>query len=387
MLHKKKSIRQQRLALCLLALLVLLPTGESAAEISGGAPNQWQDRCISAVNSMAEDAPLMSLYRTTFREAWSAPPASREDYQKKLDRLQQQITENWVNTLRPAVEAGHLPSIHYLLDFRTEGKGLLDLDDRETLTTALYEAGFPLASKPIPNDARSRGFFGNHKLPPTPYPAKRELTAMQSERFQEREQRYRGVEEFEGEYITHADSAKLRSAYIEALRWSAVRGNSASWSLLESTYGMIADDWGGGVEYRIEQYAWLEFTKRLWGGPPGDEYNVPAMEQEDLGESFENSLDLARARELANEYMEVLWPRRIEGDATKGFCALQPQFASDPAPYADEPPLLRVLAMPTPPADPKQRPAGPRMIKIQPTNKNCDPTNPQEWMRNRCGGY
>ena len=32
MLHKKKSIRQQRLALCLLALLVLLPTGESAAE-------------------------------------------------------------------------------------------------------------------------------------------------------------------------------------------------------------------------------------------------------------------------------------------------------------------------------------------------------------------
>lgn len=81
----------------------------------------------------------------------------------------------------------------------------------------------------------------------------------------------------------------------------------------------------------VERHAWLELDERVWRerGRTGTS-NVPGMRQDRLVEELPSEEDRREAVALAERYVEVLWPRRIEGDA----CRLLPQFDRDPDPYA-----------------------------------------------------
>lgn len=63
--------------------------------------------------------------------------------------------------------------------------------------------------------------------------------------------------------------------------------------------------------------------------------------------------EISRARELGKRYVKALWPRRIKRNQPEEVCRLQPQFASDPAPYSNLQPVLRVLELPKPPKGPE----------------------------------
>ncbi len=312
-----------------------LPMDEPVAGVSFAPSNRWQNSCIRAeegIEAPTYGPPLLNKMRWRLR--WG-----------KATKL-----------LRSGVDAGHLPSIHYLLSFPDRGleeAGLPSIDDREALTKALFEAGFPLASKPGTEDAFTGGFQGNHDHPPRPPVFSKRMSEEQRaelmRHFHVRDAYYRS----RGEYITHAESAELRRAYIESKRWSAARGDTSSWRELVQAYGWIADSFGGGVEFRIEQYALSELLKKLDGHEP--QYNAHALTQEHLTYMYLSESEVSRARELGKRYVKALWPRRIKRDQPEEVCRLQPQFASDPAPYSNPPPVLRMLEMPKPPKDPKPR--------------------------------
>jgi hypothetical protein len=341
---RKSTTRLEHLsvALWLATLFASLPIDESVAQAPFAPSNTWQDQCVRAVTHIADfsvgPTGLNSLEELA---AWALDEFGSEEAAAKWMEYQiRQISIRAIELLRPAVDAGHLPSASYMLSYwkgDSDYPGLPSPIDRETMSAALFEAGFPLASRPIPTDAYDRGFFGKHELPPPPS-VKRRLRADPRRSVQ-----------VDPLYTSHAEAAEFRSSYVEAHRWSAIRGNTSSWKALESAYRQIAEKWGGGVEYRIEQYAWLELTKRLW--TMGDEHNVPAMRQADLAKNLQSEEDLTRASELAARYVRVMWPRRIELEKTGDICRLQPQFASNPDPYANVQSMIRTLEVPPPPAD------------------------------------
>lgn len=333
------------------------PMDQPVAGVSFAPPNRWQDPCIRAMDG---------IEASTYGPSWLNKMRWRLRWGKAL------------KLLRSGADAGHLPSIHYLLSFPDRGLeevGLPGLDDREVLTRALFEAGFPLASKPGTEDAFTGGFQGNHEHPPRPPVFSERMSEEQRAKFKKHLDVEEAYYRSRGDYITHAESAELRRAYIESKHWSAARGDTSSWWELEQAYGWIADSFGGGVEFRIEQYALSELLKKLDGHEP--QYNAHALTQEHLTYMYLSEPEVSRARELGKRYVKDLWPRRIKRDQPEEVCRLQPQFVSDSAPYANLQPVLRVLELPKPPKDPKPpstaRMSAPISIEIidTPVKTNC----------------
>ncbi len=318
------------------------------AQMPFAPTNPWQEKCVRAFDE-TRDLGLWPDGVDSWDEgiAWGVQEyGSEEAFGRAVQTNQRKSAQRKLSLLRPAADAGHLPSMYRMLSYfrgsaelKDELRGLPSDVERESWARLLYERGFPLASKPTPPGAYDQGFNGNH----TPPPSEEFLRKLKKRALPRIRDRL--AHEV---YTSHEEAASLRAAHIDALRWSAARGNTASWERLERAYEQVARKFGGDIEYLIERYALLEITQRLW--TLGDESNVPRKHQEELAETIAAQGQLERAQDLARRYVRELWPRRIQTRKDGDVCRLQPQFKNDRDPYRDQLAILSELEPPIPPA-------------------------------------
>jgi hypothetical protein len=347
-LGRARNRNSPELPVFLLALILSLGWVFTANAQAKFAPsNGAQERCIRAFDETLElpEGPAEIDSWDDFIEWGTKKYGSQEAFGRAMEARQHEHIAETVDLLRPAADAGHLPSMYLMLTYfrgesvPTDLAGLPTPAEREAWPLRLYDAGFPLASQPTPAGAYDNGFHGHHKPPPSEE-FLRKLKPQALPRIRERLARE--------VYTSHEEAAKLRRAYVEALKWGAARGNTSRWESLESAYDQIVARFGGGIEYQVERYALLELTKRRW--LLGEEFNVPKDDQEELAVKLAAEGRLEAAKALARRYVETLWPRRIETRSSQDKCRLRPQFAGEVDPYSGEREVLTKLETPVPPA-------------------------------------
>lgn len=310
------------------AFVVLLAAGfasTAGAQATFAGTNPHQKRCLEAFATPEESFVPDDVGSYEELHEWGAREyGSVEAFQSEMERRQREDAARQIKLLAPGIEAGHLPSQYLRAQYWPAERGTpgaLTVPEKERAFLQLMEAGFPLAARHLWVGSKDRGFnpeyspgyASNLDWPPEKQPP--HLQAILRKAALEREE------------------------FFRVARWGAVRGNMPQWNVLASFYSVSAEEWGGGAAHRIEAYAWYELEKRSWSEKSwnvDNKYNIPAKRQRELEETLEEGRERHAAKELAERYMRVLWPRRIVLAEWRDICRLRPQFGSDPDPYGPD---------------------------------------------------
>lgn len=325
----------------LFGLLLWVPLASAQAPFA--PPNPHQAACIRAFDGQPESGPMAGLkQRENIQSmedlvAWGVEEfGSREAFVQAMEEGKADHAKWMAGLLRPAADAGHLPSQYSLASYfpRTfDIPGVYTREEKNAIYQGLVAAGFPLASGLLWVEHKDNGFwpkFHPHRSPAYLIPYDQQKPEV--------------LEKLRA-------AAKDRLEFFRLARLGATRGDATQWDILAAMYlksGTMRLTKGDPYEryqraHRIEAYAWYELEKQLWHERnPSDGleydhdrglYNVPASKQAEVDSHFADEHERSEALARAETYMRVIWPRRIKIDDWSDRCRLLPQYAKDGDPY------------------------------------------------------
>jgi hypothetical protein len=314
-----------------------------------------------AIGEAPDTVTSLEEFADWFRTRAIAKYGSEEAARAAGDKVQHEKLTQRIGLLRKAADAGHMPSLYQLAHFSAYEEyrgipGAMGAEEKAAALRSLHERGFPLAPRMLGDECLT----ALENLPELPQAVEPRLgcgiralahgqdpyvepdvwnpdwcTDEELAAHASRVDAYWAARKaLEARHL--AEMAARRRECVDLLREGGFRGDTRAWEGLADYDITHPTPPEVGIVSPTEHYAWLELQKLIWRDHGWeDRYSVPRKHQERLVKEFLSEEERREAEKLAERFVEVLWPRRMDLSTT-GVCQGRPQFTSDPDPYGTD---------------------------------------------------